>query len=778
MAYFKHLPEIEYVNRFRNTKSNDEKTVAKNLFRRPKVREDIASFVSAFERYIIVEGERPEQIAQKVYGNPELDWVIIMTNNIIDMYSDWPMPNSELNRYLENKYTEEELLEIHHYETIETKDQFGRLLFPAGLEVDKTFYDAPQYQALTEDPPGITFPIITLPAIEAEIVTTIQNYSVATATITSEGRGYKKAPLIGFSAPPITINATASAEIGDFHVTNVTGINTGKGYRTPPTITVSEPPESVQATAEVVVDNLLKVTGGTISTTGAGYGLTAPNITFSLPPDYITGSRFEATSGTLVGNDVDGMMVKPDGYKVYTTSMIGSDQVKEFYLTNPWDVTTLTFQSELDVSADFSYTNGIHIDESGSRMYVTGGKSGVQKVKQYLLNTPWDLQSAQALGSYDNLDAPGGVRLHPDGNKMYIVDGGTSDSINTYTLSIDWDVSTATFESTFAVGTAVGDNDIVGMTFGDNGYKLYVVGQAQQTVHEFNLSVPYDLSTAVKAQSLYLGTKAKEPCDIFVKEDDKEKFFVMSGQSNKVSEFEIRARAKGNALINSTGNVTGIQVTRAGRGYVEPPTLTIDPPITARTATVTPVMEAGEFGDFVSGYNITDAGFGYLTAPTVTVSQPPEHRNAAGEVSMEGGKITNINVTDAGANYYSAPTVTFNIMPEDVVNTAVGDEYSADIRTWRWSGTSWELELTKAFEYLDVEGQVQSFKGTELSRPVTNYEYEVRVNESKRIISLPKAEYIPVLEDELRTIMKYDKKLKSSKGSKLTTTYNPKLRGI
>ena len=99
----------------------------------------------------------------------------------------------------------------------------------------------------------------------------------------------------------------------------------------------------------------------------------------------------------LVGNDVDGMMVKPDGYKVYTTSMIGNDQVKEFYLTNPWDVTTLTFQSELDVSVDFSYTNGIHIDESGSRMYVTGGKSGVQKVKQYLLNTPWDLQSAQAL---------------------------------------------------------------------------------------------------------------------------------------------------------------------------------------------------------------------------------------------------------------------------------------------------------------------------------------------------------------------------------------------
>ena len=49
-------------------------------------------------------------------------------------------------------------------------------------------------------------------------------------------------------------------------------------------------------------------------------------------------------------------------------------------------------------------------------------------------------------------------------------------------------------------------------------------------------------------------------------------------------------------------------------------------------------------------------------------------------------------------------------MLEDVVNTEVGDEYSADIRTWRWSGTSWELELTRAFEYLDAEGEVQSLQ--------------------------------------------------------------------
>ena len=141
MAYFKNLPNIEYVNRFKGSKTNDEVTVAKNLFRRSKLRNDLESIFTTFDFYQVEENERPEQIAQKVYGDSGLDWVVRLVNNIQDYYSDWPLNNSELHNYLIEKYGDEDkLTEIHHYETVQTADAFGRLLVPGGLEVDKSYY--------------------------------------------------------------------------------------------------------------------------------------------------------------------------------------------------------------------------------------------------------------------------------------------------------------------------------------------------------------------------------------------------------------------------------------------------------------------------------------------------------------------------------------------------------------------------------------------------------------------------------------------------------------
>ena len=72
MAYFKNLPNIEYVNRFKGSKSNDEVTIAKNLFRRSKLREDLESVFTTFDFYKVEENERPEQIAKAclLYTSP------------------------------------------------------------------------------------------------------------------------------------------------------------------------------------------------------------------------------------------------------------------------------------------------------------------------------------------------------------------------------------------------------------------------------------------------------------------------------------------------------------------------------------------------------------------------------------------------------------------------------------------------------------------------------------------------------------------------------------
>lgn len=117
-----------------------------------------------------------------------------------------PLNNSELHNYMMEKYgSEEKLQEVHHYETLQTLDAFGRLLVPAGLTVDKTYYDAPEYEIVQTTPPGVVFPVITLPGIGATIVPTIQNFEVNGASISSAGRGYPRNPKIGFAPPPTTI---------------------------------------------------------------------------------------------------------------------------------------------------------------------------------------------------------------------------------------------------------------------------------------------------------------------------------------------------------------------------------------------------------------------------------------------------------------------------------------------------------------------------------------------------------------------------------------------
>ena len=122
MAYFNELPNLEYVNRFPNTKSNSETVITKNIFKRAKLREDLVQIVSGFEYYNIGDGERPDTIAQNIYDDPELDWVIRIANNIINLNDDWPLSTNELYSHLVRKYgSEERLEEIHHYETLEVR---------------------------------------------------------------------------------------------------------------------------------------------------------------------------------------------------------------------------------------------------------------------------------------------------------------------------------------------------------------------------------------------------------------------------------------------------------------------------------------------------------------------------------------------------------------------------------------------------------------------------------------------------------------------------------
>ena len=137
--FFRKLPNLNYPSLLKTRESNLDFVQTKNLFRRAKVREDLLANFMQFDKYKIIGDERPDNVAEKVYGNSDLDWVVLMSNNIIDINNEWPLDQLQFNQYISEKYTPQELASIHHYETREFRDRNNQLILPAGLIVDENW---------------------------------------------------------------------------------------------------------------------------------------------------------------------------------------------------------------------------------------------------------------------------------------------------------------------------------------------------------------------------------------------------------------------------------------------------------------------------------------------------------------------------------------------------------------------------------------------------------------------------------------------------------------
>ena len=136
--YFDQLPDFEYVNRTEDGKRISDYTKVKNLFKRGKLREDIFQDTTVFEKYGIEGDDRPDNVAQKFYGDSSFDWVVLLSNNIINVYEEWPLPQAGWDAYLLEKYDNDyDTLYngIHHYESNEVVNSTGVVIFPGGVRV-------------------------------------------------------------------------------------------------------------------------------------------------------------------------------------------------------------------------------------------------------------------------------------------------------------------------------------------------------------------------------------------------------------------------------------------------------------------------------------------------------------------------------------------------------------------------------------------------------------------------------------------------------------------
>ena len=140
MGYFNELPEIAYQSPLSHRNSSNDFIVIKNIFRRVKLLDYLKDAASIFSKFVIGDGDRPDTIAEVLYGDSRLDYVVILVAGITNINHEWPLQDYQVYDYALSKYkTEEEMMKIRYYETFEIKDDQNRQILPPNLIVDADF---------------------------------------------------------------------------------------------------------------------------------------------------------------------------------------------------------------------------------------------------------------------------------------------------------------------------------------------------------------------------------------------------------------------------------------------------------------------------------------------------------------------------------------------------------------------------------------------------------------------------------------------------------------
>ena len=197
-------------------------------------------------------------------------------------------------------------------------------------------------------------------------------------------------------------------------------------------------------------------------------------------------------------NTPRGVTMSSDGTKMY---VIGdtSDAVHQYNLSTAWDVSTAVFNNTFSIAGQELFANDLAFSSDGTKMYMVG--SGTDVIYQYTLTVAWDLTTASYASKSFSFTAQEttctAIAFSSDGTKVYII-GQTNDTVYQYTLGTAWDISTATYLSvSYNIGLGLSlEAQPTGLAFNDTGTKMYVVGTAYNFVTEYNLSTAWNVSSS------------------------------------------------------------------------------------------------------------------------------------------------------------------------------------------------------------------------------------------------------------------------------------------
>ena len=254
-----------------------------------------------------------------------------------------------------------------------------------------------------------------------------------------------------------------------------------------------------------------------------------------------------------------GIAFNNDGTKMFIVGDQGND-INSYTLSTGFDLSTRTFDdingdgSGFDVSGQDLTPQYIKFNNDGTKMFVSGNTG--KDINSYTLSTGFDLSTA----TFDDINGNGtgfdisdqdvqtrGIAFNNDGTIMYYL-GNADDDINVYTLSTGFDLSTATFNDINGDGSGFDISGQVtvprGITFNNDGTKMFIVGDVGNDVNSYTLSVGFDLTSTVTHVGKFVVTDQEINPQGIAFNTTGTKMFIVGNVGDDINEYTLSCAFK------------------------------------------------------------------------------------------------------------------------------------------------------------------------------------------------------------------------------------------
>jgi sugar lactone lactonase YvrE len=274
------------------------------------------------------------------------------------------------------------------------------------------------------------------------------------------------------------------------------------------------------------------------------------------PNTGITGWNYSGTSFLVSSQESfpAGLFFSPDGLNMYVNGSSGDD-VNQYTLSTAWDVSTAAYVRVFSTSAQDSVPSDIFFKPDGFTMYIMGQTN--DRVFQYTLSTAWDISTASYASKFFSVTSeetsPTGAWFKPDGTVMYIV-GIANDTVFQYDLSTAWDVSTASYAGiSFSVASEEINPNQVNLSA--DGTKMWVIGITGDDISEYSLGTAWNVSTATFVKNIYVGFQENNPTGLFIDSTANNRAYIVGTTNDTVYQYNTATNSI--SAVTDVFNITG-----------------------------------------------------------------------------------------------------------------------------------------------------------------------------------------------------------------------------